>query len=194
MRFVAPRVETPPVRDRAHARCVSMVARRLLRAGCLVATEVEVGGARWLGFVDVLALDPVRGLLLIIEVKTELHDIGAVDRQLNSYLEASWAAARARRWRPRAATGVLLLLATDETDRRIQEHRSYLARAFPLRGRALADVFSGSSGTLPERGVRGLALIDPAARRRNWLIASQMDGRRSQLRYANRSAFLARSG
>lgn len=58
-------------------RDVDYVARRLDQAGWLVATEVEVGDARWRGFVDLLAFHPVERLLLIIEVKIELDDISA---------------------------------------------------------------------------------------------------------------------
>jgi transcriptional regulator with XRE-family HTH domain len=190
LRLIAPRTETPPVRDRAHARCVATVARRLSREGYKVASEVEVGRGRWRAFIDVLAFHPVRRLLLVCEVKTELRDIGEVDRQLNSYVDSSWAAASSLQWRPRASTGVILLLATSETDRRLQEHRTYLARAFPLRARALADVVLGSSGVVPERGARGIAMIDPASRRKSWLLATVIDGRRTPAPYADRAAFV----
>ncbi len=191
LRLVAPRIEESPVRDRAHARCVATVARRLARAGYLVATEVEVGSGRWRGFIDVLAFHPAQRLLLVCEVKTEFRDVGAVDRQLSSYVDASWAPAAAMEWRPRGATGVLLFLATSETDRRIQEHRVYLERAFPLRARTLADLILGVNTTMPVRGARGLALIDPASRRRAWLLPAVVDGRRTPAPYPDRLAFLA---
>ncbi len=62
-------------RDAAHARCTSHVGRRLERSGWVVAREVEVGGGRSRGWIDVLAFHPPTGLLLVIEVKTELHDL-----------------------------------------------------------------------------------------------------------------------
>ena len=43
---------------------------------------------------DLLAWHPATGLLLVIEVKTELHDLGANERQLNWYEREAWAAAR----------------------------------------------------------------------------------------------------
>jgi transcriptional regulator with XRE-family HTH domain len=108
LRLVPPQRARPIVRDRAHARCVAYVARRLARAGFRVATEVEIGQGRWRGFIDVLAYHPLHRLLLVIEVKTEIVDVGGIDRQLGSYERAAWQAARGLGWRPRAPTGVLL--------------------------------------------------------------------------------------
>jgi hypothetical protein len=190
IRLAPPRVEAPPVRDRAHARCVATIARRFERAGLQVATEVEVGGGRWRGFIDVLAMHPSTRLLLVTEVKTEVDDIGAADRQLGSYVEAAWAAASALGWRPRGATGLLVLLATRENDRRLQEHRSYFDRAFTLRARSLRAVLDGSAGELPPRGARGLAMLDPASRRRDWLLPTVIDGRRTVARFVDRRDFL----
>jgi hypothetical protein len=136
-----------------------------------------------------MAFDPRLRLLLVCEVKTELLDIGAVDRQLTTYVDAAWASAAARGWRPRGVTEVLVLLATSETDRRLQEHRAYVARAFPLRARRLAALIDGSAHDLPTRGARGIALLDPASRRRSWLIPTMIDGRRTPAPYADRLAF-----
>src|SRR3954464_10968520 len=51
LRLATP-LNTRPVRDAAHARCVSYVARRLEAHGFLVKTEVEVGGPGWFGSID----------------------------------------------------------------------------------------------------------------------------------------------
>ncbi|MFL5715297.1 MAG: helix-turn-helix domain-containing protein [Chloroflexota bacterium] len=52
-------------RDRAHARCVSFVARRLERAGWIVRTEVEIHGSWGPGWIDVLAWHPGSNTLLV---------------------------------------------------------------------------------------------------------------------------------
>ena len=88
-------------RDVVHAKCSAHVARRLERTGWRVATEVEVGGDRSRGWIDVLAWHPATGLLLVIEIKTELHDLGAIERSLGWYEREAWAAARQIGWRPR---------------------------------------------------------------------------------------------
>jgi len=191
LNLAVPRIETASQKDRAHARCVGAVARRLVKAGFVIATEVEVGGPRWRGFVDVLAIHPVARLLLVIEVKTELDDLGALDRQLGSYVGAAWSAASARGWRPRGATGIAVVLATDENDRRLRMNRELIDAAYPLRSRDLGPLLDGSARRLPARGARGLSMIDPASRRRVWLLPTTLDGRRAPAPYADRAAFLA---
>jgi len=190
LRMFGPTAPPRPVRDRAHARCVGYVARRLDRAGWLVATEVEVGDDRWRGFIDILAFHPVERVLLVIEVKVELDDIGAIDRQLGGYERSAWAAAHALGWRPRALTGALLLLATDSNDRRLVEHRTYLDRRFRIRAPAMRALVVDPQQA-PDRGDRCLAMIDPRTRRSRWLMPTWLDGRRNAARYADRAAFLA---
>ena len=203
-----PRIAAPPVRDRGHARMVGAVARRLRRAGFLVATEVEVGGTRWRGFIDVLAMHPGARLLLVVEVKTVIDDIGRTDRQLGAYVESAWAAAQLLGWRPRAATGLLVVLATDENDQRLRVHRELIDVAFPLRARDLMPLARGNVSTVPlrardlmplvrllvsavpPRGARGIAMVDPGSRRRDWLLPTTLDGRRTPAPYADARAFL----
>ena len=191
LRLIAPRVAEPAVRDRAHARCVATVARRLVRAGYMVVTEAEVGSGRWRGFIDVIAMHPSQRLLLVIEVKTELRDIGDVDRQLGAYVDAAWDVAKAQGWRPRGVTGILAVLATSESDARLQDLRAYVDHAFKLRARNLAELAEGFSAEMPARGARGLVMVDPGSRRRHWMIPTAIDGRRTAAPYADRTAFLA---
>lgn len=165
-------------RDAVHARCVGYVRRRLERDGWEVRTEVEIAGGRSRGWIDVLAYHPVEHVLLIIEVKTEVADVGAIDRQLGWYEREAWAAARDFGWRPRAVTGALLVLATEENDSRIRANREVLAGGYELRAARLAE-FVHAPMTLPRRGARGLAMIDPSSRRRDWLRPTVSDGRRS---------------
>lgn len=90
LRLIAPTMTGPaPVRDRRHARAVAYVTRRLTRAGFDVATEVEVGDERWRGFIDILAFHPVHRLLLVIEVKTAIVDVGGTERQIAAHERAA---------------------------------------------------------------------------------------------------------
>lgn len=189
LRLFAPTAAASPVRDRAHARCVGYVARRLEDSGWLVATEVEVGDERWRGFIDVLAFHPVERVLLVIEIKVDFDDVGAVDRQLGVYERFAWTAAHDLGWRPRAVTGALFLLATDANDRRLMEHRTYLDRRFPVRASTLRALLADPHRP-PERGHRCLAMIDPRTRRHRWLMPTWLDGRRNAARYKDRAAFL----
>jgi transcriptional regulator with XRE-family HTH domain len=180
-------------RDAVHVRCSAHVARRLERAGWRVATEVEIGDGRSRGWMDVLAWHPGTGVLLVIEIKTELRDLGAVERQIHWYEREAWAAARRLGWRPRQLVGCLLILATDAVEQRIRENRDALARSFPVRARDLTALIAdgGASGFYPRRA---LALIDPRSRRASWLRPSRVDGRRSDAPYADYADFIRRDG
>lgn len=190
LRLLAPHIAGRPQRDRAHSRSVGYVARRLERAGFDVVTEVEAGSGRWFGFIDILAFHQAERILLLVEVKTELHDIGDVDRQLGLYEGAAWPTARRLGWRPRAATSLLLVLATDENDRRLRESRTLFDRGYRVRARRLNGFLSRPSSP-PARGERGLAMFDPQSRRTAWLLPSWLDGRRVGARYRDRADFLA---
>lgn len=185
-----PRTTASPQRDRAHARCVAYVARRLERRGWRVLTEVEVRGPRWLGFIDLIAYHPGEHVLLVIEVKTEIRDVGELDRQLGSYERAAWAASKEHGWHPRAITGIALVLATDENDRRLLENRRYFERSFQVRAKALLELVEDPSSP-PSRGSRGVGMIDPASRRRSWILPTPLDGRRTPARYRDRAGYLA---
>ena len=142
---------------------------------------------------DVLAWHPGTGLLLVIEIKTELRDLGAVERQIHWYEREAWAAARRLGWRPRRAVGCVLLLSTDAVEQRIRENRDALARSFPGRARDLATIVADgrASSSNPKRA---LALIDPRSRRPSWLRPSRVDGRRSDAPYADYADFIRRDG
>lgn len=182
-------------RDPAHARCASHVGRRLELAGWEVASEVEVGGDRSRGWIDLLAYHPGSRVLLVIEIKTEIHDLGAIERSLGWYERESWAAARRLGWEPRQINGSLFVLATEANDRRIRDNREQLARGFPVRAGALMSVVAGEDSIQPRS--RALALIDPRSRRHDWLRPARADGRRSAAPYADYLDFmrqLRRSG
>ena len=72
-------------RDAAHARCVAYVARRLAAAGWIVRREVPIGTRDRPGWIDILAFNQETRILLVIEVKTDLVDIGGLERQLGWY-------------------------------------------------------------------------------------------------------------
>ena len=120
-------------------------------------------------------------MLLIIEVKTRLDDLAPSS--------ASWAGMSAPRWvlpgtwdgdRVDVASW-LIVLASDEVDVAIATNRDALAAAFPMRAVVMSGVVSGR--IVPDASSRGIAMVDPSSRRREWLIRSRSDGRRSQAPY-----------
>jgi transcriptional regulator with XRE-family HTH domain len=169
------------IRDTVHARCSAYVQRRLAAAGWSVEREVEIVHARSHGWIDVLAFDARTGTLLVIEIKTRLDDLGAIERQLGWYTRSASDIARRFDWRPRRVIPWLLVLASDESDARLRRDTELIRQAFPVRAGAMLAVATDSSAAWP--GNRGIALIDPRSRRQAWLQRSRIDGRRSPLPY-----------
>lgn len=65
---------SPRQRDLVHARCSGYVDRRLAGAGWLTRREVTIVRGRMRGWIDLLAFDPRRRILLVVEIKTWLDD------------------------------------------------------------------------------------------------------------------------
>lgn len=177
-------------RDPVHARCIAYVSRRLRRLGWVTLAEVEIVTGTSQGWIDVLAYRESDGRLLVIEVKTELRDVGQAERQLAWYERAAWAAARRSGWRPAQITSALLVLATAAVHERLAANREQLRQAFPLSARELGRIAAGE--VVRGYGNRSLALIDPFNRSRGWLLGSPLSGRVQRPRYADYAALMTR--
>jgi hypothetical protein len=158
------------------------IDRRLTGLGWQTRSEVTIVRGRGCGWIDLLAYDPGRRVLLIVEVKTSIDDLGSVERQLDWYLYEAPMIARGLGWRPVRTIGWVLALATADVDEALRRNRDVIDRAFPGRARDLRALLAGDDARLPERGI---ALIDPKNRKRNWLIASRIDGRRTPAPYGS---------
>jgi transcriptional regulator with XRE-family HTH domain len=178
---VRPTVIEPRPNDSVHARCSGYADRRFRGSGWMTRREVEVVHGRSHGWIDLLAYHPVTRVLVIVEVKTRIEDIGAIERQLGWYERSALAVAAPYGWRPTRITSWLLLLASDEVDSAVRTNREVLSAGFPQRA---TDMLGVVSGEVPaEDGLRGLAMIDPSSRRADWLVRARSDGRRSPAPY-----------
>ena len=178
--LAGPIIPEPRQRDLVHARCSAYSHRRLIADGLDCRREVLITDGRYRGWIDVLAYDPLSGRLLIIEIKTTLSDVGAVERQLAWYERNALRVARAYSWNVRFVSSWLLCLASAEIDHAIRINRDALQLAFPLRA---PEMRRNPASLEPSSTGRGLALIDPARRRSEWLLPAATDGRRSQAPY-----------
>lgn len=176
-----PVVLSPRSRDLVHARCSGYVDRRFRRAGWLTRREVEVVHARSHGWIDLLAFHPVTGILVIVEVKTQLDNLGAIERQLAWYERSATDVALTFGWQPTGVFSWLLLLESEEVETAVHRSREVLREAFECRASEMRAVLRGAAGHAP--AVRGLALIDPSSRRADWLVPTRSDGRRSVAPY-----------
>jgi transcriptional regulator with XRE-family HTH domain len=178
-------------RDAAHARCVAYVAKRLERDGWHVAREVEIGDIRRPGWIDLLAYHPSTRTLLVIEVKTQIVDVGGLERQLTWYQHHAEAAARRRGWTVHRTLTAALFLATEANDMRLRENAGSFRQRFRFRWRELAAVVGGSE---PRHGQGwAMAMIDPRSKARTWCRATVLDGRRSTAPYRHPADFLTRA-
>jgi len=174
--------------DAAHAICSAHVQRRLESAGWEVAREVPIQDGRYIGWIDLLAFHPPTGTLVVIEVKTRIDDLGAIERSIDWHTRAARRAAQRLGWQPRRVGAGVLALAT-EVENELLRNRVVWDSGFPRRARGMAEDLIA-----PERIVerRGLALIDPRSRRRDWLIRARVDGRRSAAPYRGYADFMGR--
>jgi transcriptional regulator with XRE-family HTH domain len=177
--------------DLVHARCSAYVDRRLVGHGWSIARELEVFAGRSHGWIDLLAFDPRSRTLVIVEIKTRLDDIGGMERQIAWYEREALGLARSLGWLPERRLAWLLLLASDEVERQISLHRDILGRSFQDRAPAMRLVIL--DGAAQARS-RGLALINPTSRRRDWLISARSDGRRSATPFRDYADAARRSG
>lgn len=177
--------------DAAHSRCGAYVHRRLQAARLTVRREVEIVHGRTHGWIDLLALEPATRTAVVVEIKTQLDNLGRIERTIAWYEREAGTASRRLGWRPSRVVSWLILLATDSVDARLSENRATLALAFPARASALdAWLRDPASKQAPSRG---LALVDPRNRRRTWLLRSRIDGRRSAAPYRNYADFMRAS-
>ena len=117
--------------DRAHARCVGCMRRLLERAGHVCVTEQLIVDGPWRGWIDLVAYDAVRRRIVIAEVKTELRDAGALERQVERYVRSSLVVARERGWVVEEIVVVVMVLATAVNDAFLVANRHVLKGCVP---------------------------------------------------------------
>ena len=166
--------------DLVHARCSSYVDDRLRSAGWITRPEVELARDHGHGWIDLLAFEPRSRTLVIVEIKTRLDDLGALERQLGWYERHAGDVARSLGWRPTRTLTWLVVLASTEVEDALRLHRAVLGRTFPTRAPQMRAIVLDGRAPASRRGI---ALIDPKSRRRDWLMTSRSDGRRSAAPY-----------
>jgi transcriptional regulator with XRE-family HTH domain len=168
-------------RDAVHARCSGYVDRRLRAAGWETAREIAFLDGRWRGWIDLLAYDRRTGTLIVIEIKTVIDDVGDLERQVGWYDRMARRVARDQGWQPRRIVTWLLVLSSEHNEQVLTQNRDVIDRAFPVRSSSMERVLEDPAATWPSG--RAVAMIDPARRRRTWLVRPKIDGGRSKVPY-----------
>lgn len=120
--------------DARHASLVESVVRELSAHGwlCIPEATFNVYGER--GSVDILAFLPQSRILLVVEVKSAIPEVGSMLMTLDRKVRLAPRIAADRGWKP-GVVGRLLVVADGRTTRRrIREHGATLDLAFPIRG------------------------------------------------------------
>ncbi len=179
-------------RDLVHARCVAYAGRRLKRQDWETRVEVEISAGRSRGWIDLLAYRATDRSLICAEIKTEVDDVGRIQRTIGWYADQAPVASRSLGWRPLSTTVALLILCSAENDRAVRLNLDLLKNCFPGSTRALADWARSPDAPRP---AGCLAMIDPLSRRADWLRPSASDGRSSAAPYRDyRAAAMAIRG
>jgi transcriptional regulator with XRE-family HTH domain len=122
------------LRDRRHAALVDRMIERLQACGWEIATEVSFNSFGERGSIDILAFDPRSRTVLVIEVKSVVPDIGGLLATLDRKVRLAPEMARRRGWRPARVARLLVLPDASTARRRVSDHASTFANAFPTRG------------------------------------------------------------
>jgi transcriptional regulator with XRE-family HTH domain len=136
------------VNARHSALAEDVVASLLDRPGWELKPEVSfnVGGER--GVIDLLAWHAATRTLLVIELKTEIVDVGELLGTFDRKRRLAWRIAAGLGWRP-AAVGACLLVREGRTNRRrVALHERTLHAALPDDGRRLRGWLASPAGEL----------------------------------------------
>ncbi len=191
----------PPVRDAVHARILGYAERRLRRANMQTAREVPIGGGRVRGWIDLLAWRPADGFVVVAEIKGDVVDVGALERQVSWYEREAWGAARSLGWRPDRLIIAALLLSTRRNAEIVRMEADALRRRFPtpptdLRSELVASRRPVRPAARPgaTRRVATLAFVDPLRRGSSWLLPTPLFGGRPVLPYGDAGDLRTRLG
>lgn len=183
--------------DAVHAWLSGYVARRLRKDGWTTVLEVMIPGEdRPKGWIDLLAFRESDGTLLVEETKTDLPDVGRLQRSVAFYEREARRAAAPLGWKVRRVVVVCVVLDSAMVAARITGARDLLATAFPGDVRDLRRWLRDA--TLPMPIGWCLAAADPASREHDWLRGTALTRRRRPVAYSGYAAaadvLRARSG
>jgi transcriptional regulator with XRE-family HTH domain len=147
--------------DERHSLLVGAVAERLRAAGWLVEVEVtfSVYGER--GSIDLLAFHPASGVLLVVEVKTELTSVEETIRRHDVKERLARGIASERfGWSASSTSRLLVILDGATGRRRVHRHDDVLRVAYPERGTGVRQWIRR-----PARRIRALLFLSTSNRR-----------------------------
>jgi Helix-turn-helix domain len=180
--------------DGVHAVCNGYGGRRLRRFGWATVLEAMIGRDRPRGWIDLLGYRAADRALLVDETKTDLPDMGGLQRSIAFYEREAPYVARDLGWDARSVTVMVLALDTGAVARRLADNRSIIGQVFPGDVRALDAWIRDPRAPRPRDWT--IAMIDPASRGDAWLrqpILGSVRRRPTYAGYADAAARLLRA-
>lgn len=140
-----------------HAAMAESIAKAFGRLGdWIIRPEVSFSVYGERGVVDFAAWHPVRRALLLIELKTELVEIGDLMATADRRRRLAVRIGREQGWDPVIVGIWVAVLASSANTERIKRHRHVLRAAFPSGGRALAGWLHDPAGPI---GILSLRVV-----------------------------------
>jgi transcriptional regulator with XRE-family HTH domain len=102
-----------------------------------IAPEVSFSIYGERGVIDLLMWHPGRRALLVIELKTDIVDVGEMLGTLDKKRRLAWKIAKKRRWLPLTVSAWVVVAGSRTNERRISEFRAMLRSAYPASGRQM---------------------------------------------------------
>jgi hypothetical protein len=134
--------------DARHAALQEEVARFLVEHGWQVRAEVSFSHYGDRGRIDLLARWPPSGLVLVIEVKSQIGDIQDTLGRLDTKQRLARVVAKELAWTVTAAVPVLVVADSTPARRTISAHAAFFGQ-FTLRGRQAVAWLRHPVGTVP---------------------------------------------
>lgn len=133
-----------------HAKLIESIIARLAaeHPAWIVVPEVSFAIYGERGVIDIVAWNPEQRALLIVEVKTEIVDVGEMLGTLDRKRRLARDIVRDRGWDPATISSWIVIAENRTNQRRIAEHRATLRAAYPHDGRRMSAWLSDPAGSI----------------------------------------------
>jgi len=127
---------------------VEAVISSLAELGWLARPEVSFSAGGERGLIDVLAWHPATQIVLVVEVKTEIVDVGEVIGTFDRKRRLAPTLAAQASWSPLTCAAALIVADTTTNHRRVHEHAATFRAALPDSGQRFRAFIRRPSGPL----------------------------------------------
>lgn len=121
----------------AHSTMQERVVASLGELGWTTAPEASFSHFGERGFIDILAWHPRTRAVLVVELKTDVVDVGELVGIVDRKRRLGWVVARTRGWEPASVSAWVAIADSRRNRRRVAAHETMLRAAFPSDGRTV---------------------------------------------------------